>query len=65
MKLNYIDVLYLAATHKKWPVHGKKQISEALLKVARLYAQARALDKTIAVLCKKTLIALLKKQQTD
>ena len=33
MKLNYIDVLYLAATHKKWPVHGKKQISEAMTKM--------------------------------
>ena len=33
MKLNYIDVLYLAATHKYWPVHGKKQISEAMTKM--------------------------------
>ena len=30
MKLNHIDILYLAATHKKWPVHEKKQISEAM-----------------------------------
>tara|TARA_B100000886_G_C20083464_1_gene350839 strand:+ start:124 stop:501 length:378 start_codon:yes stop_codon:yes gene_type:complete len=33
MKLNYIDELYLAATHKRWPVHYKHQISEAMTKM--------------------------------